>query len=339
MRRLPAAVACLLLAAILVTPVQLFAQQPNQLGRIIGGVRVLKADFPPTPVLISLEFRGAAIESAYSDSQGRFGFYNLVANEYRVIINDDAYTPVNELVNVNPLTSPVNFVQIVLTPRDKPANDSLPGRVQGSNPYLVDSAEYNQRFPKKTLKEFHKGVEADRDGNREEAIRHYQKALSFSPDYYPAHNNLGSAYLGDQKVADAQREFEAALKLNQNDSQAYFNLANVLLLTREYERAQVEIEQGLQRRPDSAFGHFLQGLLYNHTGRLQLAEKNLLEALQLDPTMSQGHLQLVNLYMEQKRTSDAIVELEAYLKAFPDATFAPQARILLKRLRNEPRAQ
>ena len=338
MRKLPAVLQGLLLAAVLAVPGQAFAQQPNQLGRIIGGVRVLKADFPPTPVLISLEFRGATIESAYSDSQGRFGFYNLVANEYRVVINDDAYGPVNELVNVNPLTSPVNFVQIILVPRSNPTQESLPSRVQGSNPYLVDSSEYNQHFPKKTLKEFQKGVDADRDGNHQDAIRHYQKALALSPDYYPAHNNLGAAYLGEHKASDAQKEFEAALKLNQNDSQAYFNLANVLLLQRDFERAQVEIEQGLQRRPDSAFGHFLQGLLYTHTGRLQLAEKSLMEALQLDPTMSQGHLQLVNLYMEQKRTSDAIVQLEAYLKAFPDATFAPKARVLLKRLRSEPKA-
>ncbi len=73
--------------------------------------------------------------------------------------------------------------------------DPLPGRVEGSNPYLVDPAEYNRQFPKKTLKEFEKGVEADHQGKTDEAIEHYQKALSYSPNYYPAHNNLGSAYL------------------------------------------------------------------------------------------------------------------------------------------------
>ena len=46
----------------------------------------------------------------------------------------------------------------------------------------------------------------------------------------------------------------------------------------------------------------------------------------------------VNLYLQQKRASDAISELEAYLKAFPDTPFAPQARDLLKRLQGDASA-
>jgi outer membrane protein assembly factor BamD (BamD/ComL family) len=44
----------------------------------------------------------------------------------------------------------------------------------------------------------------------------------------------------------------------------------------------------------------------------------------------------VNLYVQQKRTPDAISELEAYLKAFPDSPFSPKARDLLKRLQGDP---
>ena len=51
--------------------------------------------------------------------------------------------------------------------------------------------------------------------------------------------------------------------------------------------------------------------------------------------MSQGHLQLVNLYLQQKRTADAISQLEGYLKAFPNTPFSPKARELLKRLQGE----
>src|SRR4029077_17226906 len=82
--------------------------QQNQLGRIIGSVRVSRADFPAHPVLISLEMRGSPIQSAYCDDQGRFGFYSLVANPYRILINDDAYEPVAEDVEVNPQSSPLN---------------------------------------------------------------------------------------------------------------------------------------------------------------------------------------------------------------------------------------
>lgn len=326
------------LLAVCIVPGLLFAQQPNQLGRIIGSVKVSRGDFPPHPILVSLEFRGATIESAYTDEQGRFGFYNLVANSYRVSISDDSYNPVSELVDLNPASSPMNMVQITLTPRPGSNKESLPGRMAGSNPYLIDPAEYYRRFPKKTVKEFERGVDADKQGKTDDAVQHYQKALSYSPDFYPAHNNLGSAYLSQKNFDAAQTQFEEALKSNQNDAQAYFNLANVLLLTQRNAEAERQIEEGLKRRPDSAFGYFLQGTLYSNTGRPGPAEKSLLDALRLDPAMSQVYLQLVNLYLLQGQNSDAINQLEAYLKAFPNTPFSPKARDLLKRLQgNTPK--
>src|SRR5258707_15402261 len=128
----------------------------------------------------------------------------------------------------------MNLVEIRFAPRPDAKKDPLLGRIEGSNPYLVDPGEYNRQFPKKTRKEFDKGVEGDRQGKTDDAIQHYEKALSYSPDFYPAHNNLGSAYLARQNFDAAQTQFVAALKGNQNDAQLYFNLANVLLLTQHY---------------------------------------------------------------------------------------------------------
>lgn len=279
--------------------------------------------------------RGTPMASAYSDDQGRFGFYSLVANEYRVSVSDDAYEPFSTTLILDPTFAPMNFVQIELVPRANAKKDPLPGRVGGSNPFLVDPADYYRKFPRKTVKEFQKGVDAEHKGNGDDAIEHYQKALSLSPDFYPAHNNLGTIYLGRKNFDAAQTQFDAALKSNQNDGQAYFNLANVLLLTQHYDAAEREIEEGLQRRPDSAFGKFLQGSVYTRTGRPELAEKSLQNALQLDPKMSEAYLQLVNLYLQQKRNADAVTQLETYLKAFPDSPLSPKARSLLKRLQGE----
>jgi tetratricopeptide (TPR) repeat protein len=325
------------LLASFAVPSQLCAQQ-NQLGKIIGNVRVVRGDFPAHPVLISLEMRGSPIGSAYCDDQGRFGFYNLVANEYRVSVDDDEYESFSATTQVNPDTSSTNFVQIALVPRASAKKDPLSGRIEGSNPYLVDLADYYSRFPKKTLKEFDKGRDADQKGNPDEAIQRYLKALEYSPDFYPAHNNLGTIYLSRQNFDAAKIEFEAALKTNQNDGQAHFNLANVLVLTQHYDDAEREIDEGLQRRPDSAFGKFLEGSVYAHTNHPDLAEKSLQSALQLDPKMSQAYLQLVNLYLQQKRTPEAISQLVAYLRTFPDAPFSPKARDLLKRLQGETSA-
>jgi tetratricopeptide (TPR) repeat protein len=322
---------CLALFASFVISQRLSAQI-NQYGKIIGNIRVLRGDFPNHPVLVSLEMRGSPVGSAYCDDQGRFGFYQLIANSYRVSVNDEAYEPVSETTDLNPDTSTMNIVNLTLVPRASDKKEPLPARVGGSNPYLIDPADYNRQFPKKTLKEFDKGVEADHQGKIDDAIEHYQKALTYSPNYYPAHNNLGSTYLSRQQFADAEAQFQAALKANQNDFEAYFNLANVFLLTQRYSEAEHQISEGLQRQPDSAFGRFLEGSLYSRTNRPELAEKSLLGALQIDPKMSQAYLQLVNLYLQQKRTPEAISQLESYLKAFPDSPYSQKARETLKRL-------
>ena len=327
---------CLACLALLTAPA-LSAQQ-NQIGKIIGAVRILRGDVPKYPILVTLQMRGAPMASAYTDDRGSFGFYNLIANEYTLIVNDEAYEPISVTSNLNPAFSTTNYVPIALTPSKNGKKDLLPGRVAGSNPYLVDPAEYYRQFPKKTVKEFEKGVEADHKSKPDDAVAHYEKALTYSPDFYPAHNNLGSLYLGRQNFDAAEAQFEAALKTNQNDVEAYFNLANLLLMTKRYPDAEHKINEGLQRRPDSAFGHFLQGLLYSRTGKLDSAEKSLLSALQLDPKMPQAYLQLVNLYLQQKRNPEAIAQLEAYLKIFPDSPLSPKARESLKRLQGEASA-
>lgn len=326
-------------AALVLCPTLYAQQQQAPMGKIIGSVRIAKADFPPSPVLVTLELRGASMESVYTDGQGRFGFYALAANQYRVTINDEAYQPVAQDVSVYPDVEPMNFVQFFLVPRENKKSDPATGQVPGNNPYLIDPAQYLREYPKKTIKEFQKGLEAEKHGRTDEAIEHYQKAIRNSPDFYPAHNNLGSALLARHQLAEAQRQFEAAVAGNQNDAEARFNLANVLLLTQHYDDAAVEIQEGFQRQPVSAFGQFLQGSLYSHTDQPQLAEKSLLTALSLDPKMSQAYLQLVNLYLRQKRTSDAMDKLETYLREFPDAQFSQKARDLLKRLQANPSIQ
>ena len=328
----------IIFTSIVCLPVALRSQQ-QQTGKIVGLVRVARGDFPPNQILITLEARGAPIESIYADGQGRFAFGNLLGNQYRVSINDEAYEPVSVTVDVNPDFVAMSFVNVILVPREaKRKEDPLQKRVAGSNPYLVDLAEYYKRFPKKTVKEFEKGVKAEKERKVDEAVAHYMKSIDSSPDFYPARNNLGTAYLSRQQFAEAKIQFEAAIKANQNDPEAHLNLANVMLLTKQYDAAALEIEEGMKRQPNSAFGQFLRGTLYSHTQRPDLAEKSLQTAVDLDPKMAQAYLQLVNLYVQQRRTSDAINELEAYLKVFPEGPFSPKARDLLKRLQGSAAA-
>src|SRR5260370_11974823 len=236
--------------------------QMQAFGRTVGSLRVVKGDAPGRRILVELQHRGAAMGSAYADAQGHFYFVPRAGGEYYVIVNDEAYLPVDERVYVDPDVNPYTMVLITLSPRvnvDK--DDPLGKRASGSNPYLVDLSDFNKRFPKTALTEYKRGVNAERKGNHDEAIAHYLGALKISPDYYPARNNLGSLYLGKGDFKSAEEQFQEVIRLDQNDAQTYFKLWNVLMLTGRYAECEKALSSELQPHPDSASCIFLQASL------------------------------------------------------------------------------
>jgi tetratricopeptide (TPR) repeat protein len=303
---------------------------PQQMGQIVGELHVVRGDFPGR-TLVELQLRGAAINSQYTDEQGKFAFSSLTDNVYHIVIRDDRFYPVDERVMLDLSISAIKMVQINLTPHPSDSKNSLPAQ-QGGNRFIVDTEDYRRSFPKKARKEFEKGLESDREGNRDDAIRHYQKAIAVAPDFYPAHNNLGSDYLGKSDFPAAQAHFEQAIKMNQSDAEAHLNLGNLYLMKKDYGRAQQSVQEGLKRQPNSALGNFLLGSIYQRMGKLPEAERALHQALEIDPRMSRVHLELVNVYLAQHKTTEAGSEIKTFLKDSPNDPLAPKAREILTRL-------
>jgi len=296
----------------------------------MGQVRITPGNVISKPILVSLRGRGVVVGQTYTDQEGNFSFTGLPGNIYHVVIEEEGYLPVNEQVVLDPATGPMRIVNAYLVPRksEKPSADAP----LGESPFLTNPAEYGKLYPPEAVKEFQAGAKADQKGKTQEAIKHYEKAIGLAPSFYAAHNNLGTVYLSKGEYDAAQKQFEQVIAINPNDASAYFNLGNVHLLNQRYAQAEHCIEQGLNKQPSSAFGHFLKGSLYSRKGTPQAAEVSLRRALELDPRMAQAHLALVNLFMQQQRRDDTIAELKTFLKEFPDNTFAPKARELLKRL-------
>ena len=321
-----------LLGCCFILSVRCSAQQQT-LGAIIGHMRVDRGAAPPEPVLVSLEVRGAPMDSVYTDSSGTFGFHNLGGNAYNVVVNDEHYEPVRRQATVDSsMLSPVVFLDITLVPKAAKTPSAGPALSTGSNPNMIDVREYAKRFPKAADKEFEKGLNADSVGKKDEAIRHYEKAVSLAPDFYYAHDNLGSDYLSKSDFADARKEFERVVQLNQSDAAAYFNLSNVCMLSGELPEAKKYLDEGMRRQPDSALGQFLRGSLDLRLGKLAEAEGALRHAIELSPLMPQARLQLVNLLMRQGRKDAAVAQLHDFVDAFPESPFSPQAKQLLQKL-------
>jgi tetratricopeptide (TPR) repeat protein len=302
----------------------------QQVGSIVGELHVARGDFPGR-VLIELQLHRAPIGSQYTDEQGKFAFSSLPNNLYRLVIHDERFYPVEEDVNLDLSITAIRTVQINLTPREKDASSEAQIH-NATNPNLVDVEQYRRQFPKKALKEFDKGVEADGKGKPDDAIRHYQKAIDIASTFYPAHNNIGSDLLKKSDFANAQLHFKEAIKLNQSDAEAHLNLANLYLTEKHYDLAFESAQEGLRRDPNSAFGQFLLGAIHERLGKFAEAERALRSALSLSPLMSRAHLELVNLYLLQKDNIKAMAELRTFLDKFPADPLAPRAKEVLNKL-------
>src|SRR5207244_13293944 len=121
----------------------------------------------------------------------------------------------------------------------------------------------------------------------------------------------------------ARSRFEEAIRSNQGVSEGQRKLANVLLLMKDYDGALKNVQEGLQREPQSPFGQFLLGSIYQRLSKFPEAEHALRQALTLDPTMSRVRLELVNLYLAEKKNVEATTELKAFLQNSPTDPLAP----------------
>jgi tetratricopeptide (TPR) repeat protein len=311
-----------------------WAQTGQTLGSIIGRVHAERGDGPPQRILVNLDFRGASMNSVFTDAQGTFGFHTLAPNQYTVRIDDEHYQRVEKSAVIeNTTMSPVVFVDITLVPKSTGETASAPPvAAAGSNLNMIDARAYAANFPKSAMKEFKKGQQADAAGKRDEAIRHYEKAVTIAPDYYFAHNNLGSDYQIKSDFPAARKEFQRVVELNQSDAAAYFNLSNVCMLSGQLPDAKQYLDEGMRRQPDSALGQFLLGSLNLQLRKFSEAESALRRAMQLDPFMAQARLQLVNLLLKEGRKPDAASLLRDFIATFPDNPFTTQAKLSLQRL-------
>ena len=303
------------------------AQRGEGNGNIVGRIRASNGTLPAEGLLLSVQTRGQLVGNAYADSEGKFGFYDLAPNAYEVTLTLQGYEPITQVVRIDPLLSPTQFVELVLNPVAVRAQQPGDQRPKGSNPYLINAAGLLATVPKSARKDFEKGVKLDREGKTEEAITLYTQALEKAPEFY-----LGSDYLAKRDYTRAEKQFSEVIRENSQDSEAYFNLGNVYLLTKRFHESNAILLQGMSKDSNSAFGHFLLGSVYEQVGRFADAERELRKTLEIEPTYAKSHLQLVNLYMAQKNTAAARNELQTFIAKFPENPFNPKARELLEKL-------
>ena len=193
-------------------------------------------------------------------------------------------------------------------------------------------------------------------GNADEAMSDFRKALELRPEQSKDHNNLGKALVQQGRMAEAMNEFQTALRISPNDpdsetnigaallqqgdapqaiahfrravqnfpehAQARINLGNALLQTGQADAAIEEYKKTLELQFDHAESYYSIATALRQKGDVDAAIANYGKALHLRPDYANAHNNLGNALRQQGRSKEAFREYEAALSSDPGSVLA-----------------
>ena len=134
-----------------------------------------------------------------------------------------------------------------------------------------------------------------------EAVRVLERAVRLAPDDHRAHNSLGSAYLINLRLDEAQSEFARALELDPKDEYANLNLANLLRAGGAYEKAISFYKNQLKLTPGDVDAHGGLAICELALGRDEEADKEIAQATNLGKDNYRFFTELAYFYATRKK--------------------------------------
>jgi tetratricopeptide (TPR) repeat protein len=154
------------------------------------------------------------------------------------------------------------------------------------------------------------------------AVSNFETALSSSPDYVEALNNLGAALIDLGKAADALVHLARAVDIRPGFAEALMNHGNALAAVGHLDEAAAQIERALQRRPDYAEAEMHLGRIHLEAKRPAIAITHLQRALRLRPDYPDALIALGNALSMNGQHDEAFARFEKALGISPKSAEA-----------------
>jgi len=173
-------------------------------------------------------------------------------------------------------------------------------------------------------------------GESDEALAHFKRAVEIRPGYAKAQYNFGAALREKGQVDEAIVHLQIAVDIQPNYVDAHNSLARALGQKREWDGAMEHLERSLVIDPDQAEAHNNLANVLWQKGRLRQAAAEYEMALALHPDYAVAHFNLGDVLREAGETREAIAHYRSALEIRPD--FAPALDRLAWALATSPDA-
>ena len=155
-------------------------------------------------------------------------------------------------------------------------------------------------------------------GNIDDAIVHFQTALSINPGYAPSWYNLGNAYGKSGQTAKAVEAYQQALRTKPEYTEAWNNLGVAYRRSGQTAKAIEAFQRALRINPGYAEAWNNLGAAYGESGRMDKAIEAFQQALRFNPEYTEALNNLGIAYRESGQTAKAIETFQQALHISPD---------------------
>lgn len=157
-----------------------------------------------------------------------------------------------------------------------------------------------------------------RQGQLNQSITEWRRAIEAAPDWSEAHARLGVAlwYNGERSMAVA--EYQEALRLDPASAKPRYNLGLALHNEGRIDEAIDEYRLALQSEPDYVAPHVDLGNAYLSRGEIAASIGEYQKAISLEPDNARAHAGLAATLKEQRDWDEAIAEYEEASRLKPD---------------------
>ncbi len=195
---------------------------------------------------------------------------------------------------------------------------------------------FAQEIPTAAKSQYERATNYLKNGDSQQAITSLKKALELFPTYFDALELLGTEYVKADQFEDALPLLTRALEVNRSAHKSLYAQGVAYLRLNHPNDAIESLKKSAELVPSNPNAPIMLGLAYRQLQDFKQAEIAFKKALQLGGTaMADAHFYLAGLYEKQGQYSEAVRELELFLKESKNNNNAAQIKSLIEKLREK----
>lgn len=179
-------------------------------------------------------------------------------------------------------------------------------------------AEVVQDIPAGTAEDYYnRGNKYREQGNLDQAIYDYTKALKVNSKHEKAYYNRANSYVKQGKLSEAIADYLKATEINPQYTEAYYNLGNTYEKQEDLAQAIKSYTKALETNPKYSAAYCNRGNAYQAQGNFQQAIDDYNKAIEINPNFAGVYSNRGNVYQAQGNTEKAIADYNKAIELNP----------------------